>query len=70
MARDAAKVRQYARDTRKRRIALIGRTGEARRQRNVYLKMAYGITLEHYEAMLDKQDGRCDRESPDDQRER
>lgn len=59
MARDPAKVRQNARDTRARRIALIGKAGEARRQRNVYLRMAYGITLEQYEQKLAEQGGGC-----------
>ena len=57
--RDPEKVRQNARDTRARRIASIGKVGEARRQRNVYLRMAYGITLEQYEHMLAEQGGRC-----------
>ena len=60
MARDPEKVRQNARDTRLRRLALIGREGEARRQRNVYLNFAYGISLAKYEEMLAVQNGACD----------
>lgn len=35
------------------------RDGEARRNRGVYLRLRYGITLEDYEAMLTAQGGGC-----------
>lgn len=57
--RDPEKVRRYARETRARRIARIGKHGESERQRNVYLRMAYGITAQQYDQMLVDQKGRC-----------
>ena len=56
---DPLKERLTARRTRARRISLIGKEAEARRQRNVYLNFAYGITLAQYEAKLSEQDGKC-----------
>lgn len=56
---DPMKERMTARRTRARRIALIGRDAEAKRQRNNYLRMTYGMTLEHYEGMLAAQSGKC-----------
>ena len=53
------RLRIKSRKSRERRISLIGRAAESRRQRNVYLNFAYKISLADYEKMLAGQRGRC-----------